>query len=366
MKITIERKSFVDALTIGSQMSGKARGLSVLENCKITCKNNTATISSYDSEVAITKRTEIESHDEDIVFCIEPKALLAILRSLKDEQVDLILEDTKCEIVHAKGKQTLPYESAEDFPTPTIDKDMKRFELPSLPIFNFLKEAKNFVGVSTLYPQLMGVYIYVNNEEFGVASTNTEILYHNNEKREGLSEDEIGASISVKSIDALLPMINETDIVSIMFGERNVVFKTQDSMLIATKSEQAYPNFRRIIPQNHEMTMEVDKDDFLDAVKRAMLTANEKTCLLKLGISSIMVSIESEDIMFAKKTHEECFCTCDGSNMNVALKGTYLLNMINSIESDKVVIKLIAHNRPIIYNDLLNSNKVLLQMPCQL
>lgn len=365
MKITIERKSFADALTIGSQMSGKASGLSVLKNCKITIKGNTATISSYDSEVAITKRVNIASHDEDCVFCIEPKALLAILRSLKDENVDLVLDNHICEIIHKKGKQSMPYEDADDFPTPVFDKDVNTFGLVSQVLFNWLKEAKPFVGVNTLYPSMMGVYVYCGNKECGVASTNTEVLYHNHEEH-AYDGEECGASVQVKAIDALLPMLNMTDFVDVMIGNRNIAFKTQDAMLVAARTEHPYPNFRRIIPQGNEIELKVKRQDMLDAVKRAMLTASEQTSLLKLSINSMCMKIVSENLMCAKKTYEECPCECIGGDIEIGLKGNYVLSMLNSIESEEVLITLKEPRRPILWNDSLNSAKILLQMPIQL
>lgn len=364
MKITIERKSFVDALTIGSQMAAKAKGLTVLENCKITIKSNTATISSYDSEVAITKRVNIASHDEDCVFCIEPKALLAILRSLKDENVDLVLDNHICEIIHKKGRQSMPYEDADDFPTPVFDKDMKTFGLVSQVLFNWLKEAKPFVGVNTLYPSMMGVYVYCGNKECGVASTNAEVLYHNHEEH-AYDGEECGASVQVKAIDALLPMLNMTDFVNVMIGNRNIAFKTQDAMLVAARTEHPYPNFRRIIPQGNEIELKVNRKDIVDAVKRALLTANEQTSLLKININSMCMKIVSEDVMFAKKTYEECPCECVGGDIEIGLKGEYVLSMLNSIESDDVLITLKEPKRPILWHDSLNSAKILLQMPMQ-
>ena len=365
MKITIERKSFVEALTIGSQMAAKAKGLSVLENCKITIKDNTATISSYDSEVAITKRVNIESHDEDCVFCIEPKALLAILRSLKDENVDLVLDNHICEVIHTKGKQSMPYEDAEDFPTPVLDNDMKTFGFVSQTLFNWLKEAKPFVGVNTLYPSMMGVYVYCGNNECGVAATNAEVLYYNHEEH-AYDGEECGASVQIKAIDALLPMLNLTDFVDVMIGSRNIVFKTKDAMLVSAKTEQPYPNFRRIIPQGNEIELKVNRQDMLDAVKRAMLTASEQTSLLKLSINSMCMKIVSENLMCAKKTYEECPCECIGGDIEIGLRGNYVLSMLNSIESDEVLITLKEPRRPILWNDSLNSDKILLQMPMQL
>lgn len=365
MKITIERKSFVDALTIGSQMAAKAKGLSVLENCKITCKNNTATISSYDSEVSITKRVNIVSHDDDFILCIEPKALLAILRSLKDENVDLTFDNHICEIIHARGQQSIPFEDADDFPTPVLDKDMNTFGFKSEVLFNWLKEAKQFVGANTLYPSMMGVYVYCGNNECGVASTNTQVLYHNHEEH-AYGGEEVGASLCTKAIDALLPMLNMTDSVDVMIGERNMVFKTQESMLVSARTVQPYPNFRIIIPQDNMIEVKVDRQDMLDAVKRAMLTTNEKSSLLKMTITSLCMKIVSEDIMFSKKTYEECLCECIGGEISIGLNGNYVISMLNSIESNEVMITLKEPHRPILWNDSLNNAKVLLQMPCQL
>lgn len=363
MKITIERKSFIDALSIGSQMAGKSKGLVILDNCKITCKNDTATISSYDSEVAITKRTNIISHDSDIVFCIEPKSLLAILRSLKDENVTLELEEGICKIIHSKGNQEMPYESAEDFPTPVFDDNTKTFEIDSDILYSWLKSGKQFVGTNTLYPSMMGVFLYLLDNECGVASTDTCVLYHDKINADW-NGGECGASVCVKAIDALLPMILETNSVQVLFGERNVAFRTNDAMLVAIKTTQPYPNFKAIIPNNNEISVVIDKEEFLETIKRAMLTT-ELNSLLRFQIQESSLIVESEDFMYSKKTKEECNCSCVGGNINICLKGTYVLSMLNCIESDEVVMELSGPERPILWKDSSCNEKVLMQMPYQ-
>lgn len=362
MKITIERKSFVEALTIGSQMAAKAKGLSVLENVKLSIKDNFAIISSFDSEIAITKRTNIVKHDDNFILCIEPKSLLSILRSIKDNEIEMVFENYTCEIIHSKGRLSLPYTDADDFPTPNIEKNLTAFTLESKVLFNWLKEAKNFVIDNTLYPQLMGVYLYSKDNEFGVAATDMNVMYHNKIENTFIGNN-IDALISVKTIDALLPMINGTDKVTIKSGERNVVFIVDDAMLSSVKAEKPFPNFKSIIPKNNEIKVDVNKEEMLESVKRAMLTANEKTCLLKIEFSGISIKIESEDIMNAKKSHEECLANCCGGNITIGLKGTYVLQMLNSIESDNIQILLSEPKRPVLWCDMLNNNKILLQMP---
>ena len=210
---------------------------------------------------------------------------------------------------------------------------------------------------------MMGVYVYSNESECGVAATDMKVMYHNKIDVHSMDAN-IDAVISVKAIDAILPMINSTDNVIIMNGERNVVFRVDDAMLSTTKTEKQFPNFKAIIPRNNEIKVDVNKNDFIESVKRAMLTANEKTCLLKLEISSNSIKIDSEDIMNAKKSHEECLSNCEGGNITIGLNGTYVMQMLNSIESESLQILLSEPRRPVLWCDMLNNNKILLQIPC--
>lgn len=365
MKITIERKSFVDALSIGSQMAGKSKGLSILSNVKVTIKDNTATISSYNTEVAITKRTSIVEHDTDIVFCIEPKPLLANLNSLRDETLTFELDKHICEIIHSKGRISMPYEDADDFPTPTFDKDIKTFEVESELVYNWLKEAKNFVSVNTLTPQLMDVLLYWDKGEFGVAATDKTVLYHDHIDNEYDGEKEM-ATVCPKAVDSLLLMINKTEKVIIMNGSRNVVFRTDDSMLVSTKGEIPYPNFKAIIVKDNPIEVIVEKNELLDSVKRAMLSANPLSCLLKLSVGKNSIKIESNDYMTNKKTIEECPCTCKGGDIVIGMKGSRIVDLLNTIEDEMVTLKFSQHDRPILFCDSLNNAKILELMPLQL
>lgn len=362
MKIKIERKSFIDALEVGSQMANKAKGLSILENIKLSVKNTMATISSYDSEIAITKRTSIVEQDEDFVVCIEPRMLLSMLRSIKDDELELSFSENSCKVIHSKGILSLPYDSADDFPTPVFDDNTDVFEVNSQTLFNWMKEARNFVSTNTLYPQLMGVYLYFENGEFGVAANDMNVLYFNREPHEAAGEKS-DAVVCTKAIGALLPMINGSEVTKVMIGTRCVAFRNDNSMLVALKTEKPYPNFRSIIPANNPITVRVEKSEFFESVKRAMLTASEKTCLLKLNISEHSIKIESEDIMNAKKSYEECLATCEGGSLQIGFKGTYVIDMLNSIESEQITMLMSEERRPVLWCDMLNNNKILLQMP---
>lgn len=83
MQIEINRKEFISALNVGGSMAGRVKTIPILEDVKITIKGTSAVISSFDNETAITKRTYIVSSTEDAMFCINPRNLVNILKTIK-------------------------------------------------------------------------------------------------------------------------------------------------------------------------------------------------------------------------------------------------------------------------------------------
>lgn len=365
MKAVINRKNFLNALNIGGAMSSKAKGLSILELAKITFKDNYATVSSFDGEVAITKRVSIEEHSEDIVFCVHPKDLSSILKTISDAIVIMDVADNICTITHSKGSMSLPYNKADEFPTPHLSKDVITHTIVANTLYYYLKEAVSFISNNTLYPQLMGVNIMFENDNWGVAATDMSVLYYNKQEYQNNTEC-CSAIISEKSINAILQMIADVDIVKIMFGSNTVMFKTSDSMVVATKSEHNYPNFKIIIPKNYEDKIEIKKSNLLESVNRTMLMTDKSTNLLKFEFRKHSFELQGEDIMNVKKSKEVCDCKCFGNGMSIAFRGDYFLKMLNVIDSENVTLRLIAPDRPAIFVDEANVDKVLLQMPCMI
>ena len=104
MEISFNRKSFITAFGIGSMMAGKSKLAPVLNNAKIVVKQKECVVSSYDGETAIRKRFAIIHSDGDGKFCVNPKDLINILRSIKDDTLTLELSESRLLIKHQKKK----------------------------------------------------------------------------------------------------------------------------------------------------------------------------------------------------------------------------------------------------------------------
>lgn len=362
MKITISRKSFIDALSIGGSMSGKNKTLPILDMAKVTIKDKKATISSFDGEVAITLRSEIIDNEQDIVFCVNPKDLLAILKTLKDEVVELDIEGTICVVLYSKGKMELTISDSDDFPTPNKDNESVGVVVDSKTLVDWLKKAKNFIERNDIRPIMSGMYLYYNANEVGCVATNAlKLFWDYKEVSTGVIEF-CDAVLTAKAMDALAMMLNNTKDVTIVFSENNISFKTSNAMLLCRKIEGKFPAFRSIIPKESTISVDVAIEDMKDAITRANLMSG-MTHLLKFNICGINMHIESCDLDFGKKNNEDVACSVEGNEITLGLNGVFLMDCLNALDGSEVRIKLSEPSRPIVFNE---GTKTILLMPMRI
>lgn len=367
MQFEINRKEFISALSVGGSMAGKVKSIPILDDVKITIKGTSAVISSFDNETAVTKRTSIKSSSEDSMFCINPRILVNLLKTIKDDVVTLCVAEKVCTVIHSKGEATLPVEPAIDFPSPVKEDDAQVVTLPCEALFEWFKRAKCFVDNSEkaeLRPVLKGVYFYVERGEVGVASTDNSKFFHDNKRVDGLEEVKVGVVITPKSIDAILDAINGNETVSVSFGKKNIVFKVADAMVSSRLIEGAYPKFKKIFEREFPNEVVVNRSDLYESVVRASLSANAASSLLKLTIEpSGKIMIDSEDLFAQRKTHEEVLCEVQGEFLEIGFKGTSLTECLNTMDGEMVIIKLNDYKSPAMFKESDGSAKAAICMP---
>lgn len=368
MKIKVETKDFISALSVGGVMAGKVKAQHILDCVKISVKNGYILISSFDNECAVTKRTSIISADEQAEFCVNPKDLITVLKTIRDEEIEICVAGASCDIEHSRGTLSLPVLSVEEFPIPAKDKDAKVVTVSAKRLFDIFKNAKNFTGVNEIRPVFMGGHIEIEGTNFYVAATDTRALFFDEFQIEKPVEDKIEAIVPNSAIIACLGIIGEEETVDISFGECNVVFRASDTKITCRKIIGKYPDVRAIFPKDANVEVVVDKYSLRNAIDRALLTADASAKILKISVlaENSEMGIQSEDVNFNKKCVETIHCdavSCTDGDFMIGCKGKLIFDGINAVESDKVNFKFSSPQKAFLVSDEECPTKKIILMP---
>lgn len=369
MKVIVNRKEFIQALSLGSSFSGKNKALMALDYTRLVFKENKCKIASNDGEMAITTTYTTSDYmmGEDTVY-IEAKTMLNALKSIKEEEVAIDFDEKSCVIKHKRGVFNIPYGDVDAYPIPQMDKDSTILSVDSEALFNWMKEARQFVADDQLRPVMNGVYLFVRDNTIGVCASDGHRLYADSKHYD--SDANVDVILSAKAISTLLDTINNTESTTMYFGERNVAFKAGDTSIMCRKIDGRYPNFKSVIPQSHNFSVECNKEEFVESVSRCLIMANQ-TSLIRMTISTDnSMELVAEDIDFSRKGQEfvevENNTLTSGAHLEIGFNGTFANVCMGAISSDKVRLELTDASRPIVMKDLDNETKTMILMPMML
>lgn len=364
MNFKINRKDFIDALTVGGMMANKARTAPVLENSKLTISNNTLTVQSLNLECSISKLTQVQSHDEDFEFLIDASNLLKVLKTLADIDIEASFANSILIVKHAKGVMEFPCLNTSNFPSMARGVGNEKFvnDIPCGCLYDLLSVGRNFVVEDALRPTLSGLNVFLRHDEMGVCATDAHKLY-----RDVFSVDYRGDDFSViipiNAVGPLMSIIADSPTVNMIVDEKNITFTTSDSSLTCKMVEGNYPNVDAIIPKESSITVKVRTNDLVDTVRRVSMFANKTTSLIKLNIVGDKVSVNGTDIDFAKKAVETLDIAHSGEDLEIGVKADYFSVCLSTIQSEQVSICLKDQYRALILNDESRPYKTILLMP---
>ena len=367
MQTTILKKDFINALTIGGAMAGKNKTLPILESAKVEVTTDTLSVHSFNGESWVTKQTKVESADTSFAFCINPNDLVKALKSLAEEVVTFAIEGNLLRISHFKGTMEMPTLPSEHFPSAQTTEEGTTLTLNAEKLKEWLGIVPNFVADDELRPVMTGMYLYAKKSAdanypntLGVCATDAHKLFTDSIESDC---EEFGVILPSSGFKPLLNIIANVPEVSAIIGTKNISFTTLDSALHCRLVEGVYPNFNAVIPHNNSVFVKASKSELLDSVSRASLMANATTSLLKLSVSDLAMDIEGSDIDFSKKAKESVKVEKTGADVTIGVKAGFFATCLGAVDSEDVVLKMQDSQRAIVFEDAMNTNKVVLVMP---
>ena len=137
----------------------------------------------------------------------------------------------------------------------------------------------------------------------------------------------------------------ESGDVEIRFDQKNIVFKLPSYVMVCRQIEGRFPNYNGVIPKNNPYKLIIDRLSFLNALKRVSVFSNPSSSLVKLQLKENQLKVSAQDIDFSTAAEELIACQFAGVELSIGFKATYLIEILNNINSTEVVVELADPSR---------------------
>lgn len=345
MKFIVSSSYLLKQLQVLGGIINNNNTLPILDNFLFELDKNTLNVSASDLETTITSKLNVESNEKGAV-CIPARLLLDTLKTFPEQPLTFTVEDNHTvEISSSSGKYALAYADGDDFPNAIELKEPSVTKIQGDILATAISKTIFAAGNDDLRPVMSGVFFQFSTEELTFVATDAHKLVKYT--RSDVNASETAEFIMPKKPLNLLKGIlagSEED-VTIEYNESNANFKFENTEMVCRLIDGKYPNYEAVIPKENPNKLTIDRNQFLNSVRRVSIFSNKTTHQIRLKIAGAELNVSAEDIDYSNKADERLTCAYQGDDIQIGFNSRFLTEMLNNLTSDEVSLEMSLPNR---------------------
>lgn len=343
MKFVVSSSALLSHLQAISKVINSKNTLPILDCFLLDLEGSTLTLTAADTETRLVTSLEVNDVEGAGKLAINAKNLLDPLKELPDQPLTFDINDENLEvfIYFHNGKYNFVGQNGTDYPQPKELSD-SAISLTIAPqvLFSGINHTLFASADDELRPVMNGVYFDITTEDLTfVASDGHKLVRYRSLTAKG---SERASFILPKKpanlLRAILP--KESEEVQIKFDTNNAYITMSSYTMTCRFIEGRYPNYNSVIPQDNPNKVVLDRQSFLNALKRVAVFSNPASSLIKLQLSENKIEVSAQDIDFSTAAEETISCDYSGTAMNIGFKSSFLIEILNNISATEVTLEL--------------------------
>ena len=304
------------------------------------------TIRATDLETTLVSKIEVETGNiEGLTDIAVPSKLLRdIVKSLDDVPLTFSVDDATyaISIASGEGKYRLAGKNPETFPTMPEPRDTSNITLTSSLLVNAIGKTAFAASTDELRQQMSGILCEINAENITFVATDAHKLvrYRRNDVKSDTPVSFILPRKPVTMMRNILASHKEEMDVTLEYNNTNAFFTFDNFYIICRLVEGRYPNYDAAIPKENPNKLTVDRNSFLNTLRRVSLFANQASHQIRLSIRELELIVSAEDLEFSNDASEKLPCQYEGDPMEIGFNAKFLIEMVSNIDTEQIVIEM--------------------------
>lgn len=360
MDLQVTQENLSKALQTVARVASGRLTLPILNNVLLKTVKNRLSVSATNLDIAITQYIGSKITSEGSIT-VPARLTQDFISNLPSGNVSLKQEEHKLHIDSGTYTSSINGALADEFPVmPAISKGTT-WNISAKNLKKALSQVIVAASSDEARPLLTGVYIHTHGTNLFMVATDS---YRLAEKNLGTQKEELSILVPASALQDVVRIIGDTgEDVLITHDDQQVLFKIGDVELVARLLEGEYPDYRRLIPKDFEMTATLNRQEFISIVKISSLFARESagSITLELNAQKQTVSVRSVASQLGENSaSEQGEVTGNG---DITLNSRYLLEGLQAIDGERVSISFNGKLQPILLVDPANKDYLHIVMP---
>jgi len=340
MKFTLSKSKLFSAVQDVLNVVPTRTTLPVLSNMLLEVTDSKLKLAATDLDISMITTIPISASKKGSIT-IPARTFAEILRELPESEIEIDVTENRMELKVERGTYRLSGIPSDEFPKLPTANLAKQIKIPGDNFVKMIQKTVFAVSTDESRPALNGVLWQTSGKSMQMVATDGHRLAKVSEKDnklKGLHEDII---IPPKVLNLLVKLLGEGEKeVGVIFGENNIIFNLDDSILASRLIEGPYPNFEQVIPKDNDKKLVLNKDLLQSIVRRVSILANTLTHQIKFSLKKDNLELSSADFDLGGEAKESLACDYTAEPMDIGYNASYVLDILKQIDGDEVIFEL--------------------------
>ena len=361
MKLILQKQKFLGALAAVQNVVGTRTPIGILNNLLLKADKNQLMISATDLDIGIRTACEAGVEKEGAVT-LPAKRLFSIIRELPSEELTLDVDGKlgatmRCGSAFFKimGMPSDEFPAIPEFPSKGGEKN-PIYKIEQKGLKELMKRVSYAMSADEKRYVLNGLLICLKEGKLTVVATDGRRLALADQELDFPKSGEREFILPAKAVHELQRLLGDKEDVSFAVLENQILFSFNQTVIAAKMVEGNYPNYRQVIPAEAKERVTLERELFLNSVRRVALLSSEKTNSVKLTFAkhNLEIAANTPDV---GEAHESIPVQYKGKDFTMAFNPDFLADPLKNIDSDTIHFDfidelspgVIRYNKPFLY-----------------
>jgi len=348
MEFSIKRTIFLEGIQKTLSIVEKRTTLPILNNILIRTQSEKIRIAATDREIGLTSYygATIIAPGE---ITVGARKLFEMVREIDGDVINVkVMDNNWVNVTCGKTIYKIPGISADDFPEVLDIQEMELLRIPCDVLKNVFEKTFFAISQDEMRPNLNGVLFEVTDGKVAVVATDGHRLSLANMPFAGEENNDLhmkGVIIPRKGVSEIRKLVEACDHIDVCVTDGVCVVKKQDTVLRVSLIDAEYPDYKRVIPSERGVEVQLNKDQILHSLRRMSVMSTEKFSGVKIEVYDhrMVLTSTNPDVGEAK---DEIDVSYNGERMEVGYSVRYLIDAMDPVDGDVVSFEMRSGDGP--------------------
>lgn len=340
MKIVCNAKELAESLSVAGSIVPRNPSKPILTNFALIAYRNQLQILATDLEVNLRlcfTRLNIEKDGEILV---DANRLIQILKELDDE-VTIQKDGDGC-LIRSKGcKFTIGTSDFDKFPQiEPFDRDQS-FALPSEIFIDMVNKTHYAAAIEKTRYAMNGIFFKIEDENLILVATDGKRLSFIERRLNQRAPQNVEAVVPTKGLSVITKLLDASeDDIFIYFRDNSIFIQTEFADISARLVEGKFPPYEAVIPSNFTKTINLRKDDFSSAIRKAKLLTSRESESVKFKFANDELELSSRIADVGEASVKMDLDRYDYEELEIGFNPNFFLDVLKVIDIPDIVLRM--------------------------